>query len=152
MNRKGILRNASTFERWRPTPRFLIPDEINKAQASHTGSKLTPTPVYGRRRHHKATQPFTIPAILAQLTKEYSEEQLIRVPPVFMPSYNGGTASLGEPYAVTLRRAVDRDPSALVKNCNNRGGKADDTENRRSPPRVTFAKWYVLIFLLDIPV
>jgi len=57
----------------------------------------------------------TLPAIRAYLSREYSEAQLNRVPPVFVTHLrDGGGVYLVEPYSVTLRKAVEREGEGVI--------------------------------------
>lgn len=136
MERSGILRNRSPL---RPTPRFLVPVPDDSAKSakplSHNQSS------HKRGRNSQPTRLFTVPAILAHLEKKYSEEQLNRVPPVFISSYNGGTATLAEPYAVTLRRAVENNGDGVLVKRRKNATKQTESLKKRSSRTVTFATW-----------
>jgi hypothetical protein len=141
--RTGILRSSSPL---RPAPCFERPE---KPVTKEFKFSLTPTLPYRKkstfptsRSHHKLDlTKLNIPAVLAHLSEEYSEEQILRVPPVFVPSCCGGFTTLGEPYEVTLRRAVERDgESVLVKKQKPTEPVSSEPETKRCSPKVTFAQ------------
>lgn len=118
--KRSILRRSRSFER--PMPRFgddLVPLFENLRCEDEKGVK--------KRSAHK--QPAkTMPAVMAELQEKYSEEQLNRVPPVFMPCV-WGSAYLAEPYEVTLKHAAERGPVPIIHN---------EDPTTKNPGRVVF--------------
>lgn len=131
--KKSILRRGASTDRQRLIPRFenephlsTFPQTCNVAQS-------------GKIHKRYSQPPRSLPAILAQLREQYSEEQLRKVPPVFMPSLKGRSACLGEPYAVTLNRAAKSGRGVIVSATKkNRPDPPAPITARRSP-RVAFA-------------
>jgi len=95
---KPVLRRNYSL----PKPHFES-DDLGPSSCKQSNCRKPSLPYCkAGRREPPAT---SVPGILAQLTRQYSAEQLRRVPPVFM-SAPMSSVCLAEPYALTLKRAA----------------------------------------------
>ena len=109
-----------------PIPRFTnstmkasyLPLPKTQTQTRHENSSSSRQKDAKGRRHKLSraeSSLSTLPAIRAYLSREYSEAQLDRVPPVFVSHLrDGGGVYLVEPYSVTLRKAVEREGEGVI--------------------------------------
>lgn len=145
----------------RPVPRFesgegsSVPVFLNGRMRTSSKDKSTSTSTYASRMSSSRTYDPTaytarsLPAIQAQLRRQYSEEQLRKVPPLFLPCLGKRSACLAEPYEVTLRKASKASGGrvGVIHSPHHRtskidtvlgGSKGDVPPSKRSPQQVTF--------------